>query len=401
MDVTQKLEVFRELMLSDGPIYSWTYDPSGNLLFSNCPDQPVLGTAFELSGCLKQMLQIAKEQSMPTFLSAQAGIIWGAAYEKKDAQLLRCHMIGPVRYTDTSFDAVLTELKEMGIHNYSVAWLHSFREAYERIPISQHMQFSRDLKMLHYSVTGESIDVSDIYFSYIQDSPLPRKKPTKDRRRVYQSEQAMLEMVKNGDLNYKKALGDSMKVSNGVEITAKDAIRRARISTVVFCTIVCRAAMEGGMNPEEAYSLGDAYIQSALDARTISETTSICMTMYDDFIRRVHRLKENPHYSEPIRRCCDYIAMNLDRNLHAQELADLVGYSVTYFTRRFREETGLGISDYVKKARIDRAKLLLKTSDDSILEISEALGFTTRNYFTKCFREVTGITPIEYRHSEL
>ena len=73
----------------------------------------------------------------------------------------------------------------------------------------------------------------------------------------------------------------------------------------------------------------------------------------------------------------------------------------TYFTRRFREETGLGISDYVKKARIDRAKLLLKTSDDSILEISEALGFTTRNYFTKCFREVTGMTPIEYRHSEL
>ena len=137
MDVTQKLEVFRELMLSDGPIYSWTYDPSGNLLFSNCPDQPVLGTAFELSGCLKQMLQIAKEQSMPTFLSAQAGIIWGAAYEKKDAQLLQCHIIGPVRYTDTSFDAVLTELKEMGIHNYSVAWLHSFREAYERIPISR------------------------------------------------------------------------------------------------------------------------------------------------------------------------------------------------------------------------------------------------------------------------
>ena len=89
--------------------------------------------------------------------------------------------------------------------------------------------------------------------------------------------------------------------------------------------------------------------------------------------------------------------MNLDRNIRAQELADMVGYSVTYFTRRFREETGFGISDYVKAARIERAKILLETSEDSVQEISEKLGFTTRNYFTKCFREIAGMTPVEYR----
>ena len=90
--------------------------------------------------------------------------------------------------------------------------------------------------------------------------------------------------------------------------------------------------------------------------------------------------------------------MNLNRNIRAQELADLIGYSVTYFTRRFREETGFGISDYVKAARIERAKILLGTTDDSVQDISDKLGFTTRNYFTKCFREITGMTPIEYRN---
>ena len=399
MDVTRNLEVFRELMLCDGPIYSWEYDSSGQLLFSNCPDQAIIVVAFELSGSLEAMLKAGESQILPTFLSAAAGIIWGAAFEKENGELRKCHVLGPVRYAETSFDNVYTDLKELGIRDYSAAWLHSFREAYERIPIGQHLVFSRDLKILHYCVSGETIDISDIYYTYIQDSPQPRKKPSKDRRRVYQAETAMLEMVKNGDLNYKSALSNSMKVSNGVEVQTKDALRRARVSTVVFCSIVCRAAMEGGMNPEEAYSLGDAYIENALDAKRISDTTSICMTMYDDFIRRVHRIRENPQYSEPIRRCCDYIAMNLDQNLRAQELADLVGYSVTYFTRRFHEETGLGISDYVKRARIERAKLLLKTTDDSVLEISEALGFTTRNYFTKCFREVTGMTPVEYRHT--
>ena len=207
----------------------------------------------------------------------------------------------------------------------------------------------------------------------------------------------MLKMVTLGDLNYRDALSASMGISNGVRLSGKDPVRNAKVSTIVFCTLVCRAAIEGGLSPEESYSLGDAYIQSALDAHTLDETSTICISMYDDFVRRVHRRRENPRYSEPIQRCCNYIEMNLDRNIRAHELADLVGYSVTYFTRRFREETGFGISDYVKAARIERAKLLLETSDSSVQEISDKLGFTSRNYFTRCFREITGKTPVEYR----
>ena len=51
----------------------------------------------------------------------------------------------------------------------------------------------------------------------------------------------------------------------------------------------------------------------------------------------------------------------------------------------------------MKAARIERSKLLLETSEDSVQEISDKLGFTTRNYFTKCFREIAGMTPVEYR----
>ena len=150
----------------------------------------------------------------------------------------------------------------------------------------------------------------------------------------------MLEMVKLGDLNYREALSTSMMISDGVDVTTKDPTRSSAVSTVVFCSIVCRAAIEGGLSPEEAYSLGDAYIQSALEAHTIDEFSTICMSMYDDFVHRVHRSRMNPQYSAPIQWCCDYIEMNIDRNIRAQELADLMGYSVTYFTRRFREETG-------------------------------------------------------------
>lgn len=398
MEVQQNLELFRELMLCDGNICSWSYDASGKLLFSNCSDQAVFAAAFEVFGCLKKMLTVGSERDTPIFLSSDTGLIWGAAFEKAENVLYRCHVIGPVFYSNASVDSIYRGFRSKDFSGYSTAWLRSFYEAIYRVPSSQYTIFSRNLRMLHYCVTGQRIEISDVFVEDIGVSAQTQSRRKIDRHRVYCAEKAMLKMVKLGDLNYKDALSASMSISDGVGVKAKDSLGSGKASTIVFCSIVCRAAIEGGISPDEAYSVGDDYIQSAMDANTIDELSTICMSMYDDFVRRVHRTRENPKFSEPIQRCCNYIEMNLNRNIHAQELADMVGYSVTYFTRRFREETGFGISDYVKAARIERAKLLLETSEDSVQEVSDKLGFTTRNYFTKCFREIAGMTPVEYRN---
>ena len=398
MDIQQNLQLFRELMLCDGKIWSWTYDAEGKLLFSNCPDEATFAVVFEMCGCRNRMLELGAKRSTPIFLSSDTGLIWGAAFEKSEDTLYRCYVIGPVFYSTASVDGCYRGFTAKDFGAYSAAWLRSFYEAIYRVPTSQYTIFSRNLRMLHYCITAQQIDISDVFVEDIGASPRAQSRRATDRHRVYCAERAMLKMVKLGDLNYKDALSASMNISNGVGVKAKDSLSGGKVSTIVFCSIVCRAAIEGGISPDEAYSVGDAYIQSAMDANTIDELSTISISMYDDFVRRVHRTRENPKFSEPIQRCCSYIEMNLDRSIRAQELADMIGYSVTYFTRRFREETGFGISDYVKAARIERAKILLETSDDSVQEISEKLGFTTRNYFTKCFREIAGMTPVEYRN---
>lgn len=398
MDVQQNMDLFRELMLCSGNIYTWCYDDGGNLLSSNCPDEALLATAFDAFGCRSRMLELAGKRDRPIFLNTEKGLVWGAAFEKHDGVLCRCHIIGPVFYNTVSTDVIYNGIRATDFRGCSAAWYQSFTEALYRVPTSQYTVFSRNLLMLHYCVTGKRIEISDIYVDDLVLAPNVNPQRTKDRHRVWNSEKAMLQMVKLGDLNYREALNTSMMVSDGIPVTARDPVQQAKVSCIVFCSIVCRAAIEGALSPEEGYSVGDAYIQSALDAHTVDELSAICMNMYDDFIHRVHRMRENPRYSQPIQRCCDHIEMNIDRNLRAQELADLAGYSVTYFTRRFREETGFGISDYVKAARIERAKILLRTSDQSIQEISERLGFTTRNYFTQCFRELTGMTPKEFQN---
>lgn len=66
-------------------------------------------------------------------------------------------------------------------------------------------------------------------------------------------------------------------------------------------------------------------------------------------------------------------------------------------THKFKEETGLSVTDYIKFAKIERAKVLLKSTNQTVRDYCCCHFFSTRNYFSRIFQEVTGQTPMEYR----
>ena len=91
-------------------------------------------------------------------------------------------------------------------------------------------------------------------------------------------------------------------------------------------------------------------------------------------------------------------AIDLDENLTLGRLAKEVGYSEYHLSRKFKEETGENIRDYIKYARIERARILLSTTDLSIREIAEQLCFCASSHFAKVFYDVTGLLPQQYRN---
>lgn len=396
MDISQNIELFQELVRCGGEICTWRYDGEGNLLSSNCPDEAVLDAAFSIFGCKERMLAHCAEQGAPIMLGTEAGMIWGAAFDTREGRLYRAYVLGPVFFSDTAMREVRNGLALYQNQEVSIAWKSRFFQCLPQIPVSQHIIFSRYLLMLHYCLTGEHLHASDL-LSVRSGPAAPEHRPYKDRYRVWTAERALLQMVRNGDLNYKQAFHNSTMLSNGVPLQSGAPLRQVKTSIMVFCSIVCRAAMEGGLSPEEAYSLGDTYIQSAEDARTFDDLAAIPLVMYDDFIRRVHRCRTNPKLSEAVQKCCDYIEMNLAEKIRAADLASLSGYSEYYITRKFKAETGYFINDYIRFVKIERAKLLLQGTDLTVLEIAEQLGFATRSYFSQAFRAVTGLTPTAFR----
>ncbi len=67
----------------------------------------------------------------------------------------------------------------------------------------------------------------------------------------------------------------------------------------------------------------------------------------------------------------------------------------------FKEITGIGFKEYVSKRRIEQAQYLLRTTDMSIKEISEKIGFSNSDYLTRIFKANLGVTPSVYREEVL
>ena len=399
MDVFQNMELFSELIQCGGNIYTWCYNADGSLLQSNCPEAGFLSGAFDLFGCKKKMLDYGSRHTTPVTLGTAIGMTWAAAFEKDGSALKRVWIIGPVFYQDVSLRGIEQGLQYYNRLETSVAWTMQLYEVLKTVPVLQCSILHRYVLMMHYCLTGQRLELSSVNSSAAQDERLKSSAIPHDRHKIWMAEQGMLQMVRTGDLNYKQALSNSMSISAGVPVQSSDVLRQSKTSIIVFTSLVCRAAIEGGLSPEEAYSLGDSYIQTAEAAKSLDELSPLAMMMYDDFIRRVHKHRTNPNLSMQIQKCVDYIEMNLDKKIVAEDLAALVGYTEYYLTHKFKEETGLSVTNYVKFAKVERAKVLLKSTTLSVREISEQLGFATRNYFSAVFQQVTGKTPMEFRET--
>ncbi|HRU32992.1 MAG TPA: AraC family transcriptional regulator [bacterium] len=100
--------------------------------------------------------------------------------------------------------------------------------------------------------------------------------------------------------------------------------------------------------------------------------------------------------SEPIQKAINMIKERSIKGVNLEEISSAVGYSPSYFSKRFKKEVGLGFSEAVRLVKIELAQYLLKTTDKSICQIAFEVGYADFSSFVRAFKKVTGMTPKEY-----
>ena len=95
----------------------------------------------------------------------------------------------------------------------------------------------------------------------------------------------------------------------------------------------------------------------------------------------------------------NYLNENLHMEFSLEELGNKVGYSAGYLSRSFKAFSGLTVVEYINRARIQKACLLLKKSEVAVTDVAFKVGFTSLSYFNRTFKKVMQMSPSEYKKS--
>lgn len=117
------------------------------------------------------------------------------------------------------------------------------------------------------------------------------------------------------------------------------------------------------------------------------------LTLYDkkkdaSQTRRIDKLK-------PV---IKYVELHYGQPMTIAQMADMAGFSESHFMRFFKEAFGVSFVSYLNDYRLAMAARLLLASEDTVLTISEQVGFENLSHFNRCFKKKYGKTPREYRN---
>ena len=391
------IALLQELLKCGTDIPVWHYDMDGHLLDTNS-EHLVLDKILGFIGGIRYMLEFAQKSRKPLVLGGDMGLMWCAVYEADKVSTKSIYLIGPV------FNAEIGDsFLEASANQYHIDT--AFRKQYVRIlkgiSVVPSLLFQQYCLMLHYCVNGEKLNRSDIHYQprnkIILPMPTVTDLDTYDRLNVYQTEQALLRMIREGDVQYKKAIAHADHLFNAMSAAQGRSLPAAITDATGFTALCIREAITAGISADTAFAVGEGYMESMRQCRTFSELTSLNLTMYEDFIFRVRKHRTNPAVSAQIRSCRDYIELHAEQELKLAELAKQVGYSEYYLSRKFKQEMGICISGYIRLIRVERSKLMLSTTSTPIHQIAASLHFASSSHFSEAFREIVGKTPQQYR----
>ena len=392
----KKVQFFQELISCNYPLYFWKYDTDANLLTSNCPDESFFDGLFRLSQGKKQLMQYASQSDLPLLLSDSFGLMWSAVFEKEKERISAIYVMGPAFINQNSPRHIEQKIDHFHLTVERKLLLLS---QLKHIPLLNSSTFFQYTLMFHYALRKERLCVGDLQRTLPETSQVtPAAAPTDHPHQgINNVESELFAMVEQGNLNYEEVLNKAQILSTGIRANLGDPIQQGKFSAISFLTLCSRSAIKGGLSATMAYDLCDMYTKSIDECKTLTEMTLVNHTMYEDFITRVHKCKHDNHYSKTVQTCCDYISMHLTDELNIEILADIVGYTAYYLSRKFKKETGTSINSYIRSAKIDYSKTLLTTTQTGIQDISTMLHFCSRSYYADMFLKQVGMSPSEYR----
>lgn len=213
---------------------------------------------------------------------------------------------------------------------------------------------------------------------------------------TFDLEQMLMDMIQRGDFAaLKEWVSGAPAIRSGV--LAADQLRQRKNTFIVAATLASRAAIRGGMAVDDAFTLSDSYIQKCELLNFPDRITNLQYHMVLDFTQRVEQLRRGKPPTKLALDVANYIKHHLSEAITADAIAKELYVSRPYLSRKFKEDTGETLTDFILKEKTAEAKRLLRYSDKPLSAISVYLGFSSQSHFSRVFKKYASLGPGEYR----
>lgn len=217
---------------------------------------------------------------------------------------------------------------------------------------------------------------------------------------TWQIEKMMLSYIREGDIPGIRRLFHTLSKQQtlNVGVVANTPLRQEKNVFIGLVALIGKtAAIEGGMDIEDAYRMVDVYTQECEKATTVDEVYALRYYMVMEFTDRVKQSKLPQGLSVYTSKAIHYINEHIYGNISLDEVASHVGISRSSLTKHFRSELDQSIVEYVNASKIKEAQRLLLYSNMTISEIAARLNFSSQPYFQTIFKKHIGLTPLEFQ----
>lgn len=378
------------IRLLHAPIHIYNPDRTKKEQYSDRDDQSDLFDCDE--AFLASLLAMGREDRPVLYLELEE-VIYGII---RDAGVT--YILGPCCLGNNSGAAALRLASSHHLRSKS-----SYRISSTSLNI-----FSEMVLLLFEHLTGRRIEPDELYRQCFWNSNSEDSLKAKVHEVFYSLHEAECihnpysqelreqESIRTGDLDGLYRSFQETFVGR-VGILSPDPLRHAKNMDIVLVAISCRSAIAGGLPPEIAFSMSDAFIQRAEELTNIGDAEALGRQAEIEYCTIVSNLTKGGQRNRLIAQCKELIAQRIHTKISVKELADELEITPSYLSHLFIRETGIKLSDYIMREKIETAKKDLIYTDETYEAIAFSYSFATQSHFGAVFKKWLGMTPKQFR----
>jgi AraC family transcriptional regulator len=213
------------------------------------------------------------------------------------------------------------------------------------------------------------------------------------------AEDQLIKAVRKGAIGEARDILASIPYPDSSDRLSEEDRKDIQNTIMILSALLYYLSIQEGVNRKLAGKMTEQYLQKAQKISTYGDAKCFINTVVLDYTRMVSETFCVKGTSNTVNEVIRYVDDHICENFRTDTIAQKLGKSVPNTCRLFKSQTGITITMYMQRRKVEKAAELLTQSDMRIKDISEKIGFANQQYFEKVFRRVKGMSPKEYRQT--